>query len=312
MHESQHESIDFLQAIIRICMARRDDMRLLTFIMDGARRVGVERDGNVIDVSKELPEASVRSLIEAGRLAEIETICETAMPDYTLAELELDIPVPDPQKIFCVGVNYMNRNAEYKDGSEDPPYPSLFVRNALSFAAHGANIIRPPESEQFDYEGEIVLVIGEPGRRISQADALSHVAGLTIMNEGSIRDWLRHGKFNVTQGKNWDRSGGIGPWIETNLTGINTADMTIETRVNGEVRQSDTTASMAFPFPRLIEYISTFCTLSPGDLIATGTPTGSGGRFDPPKWLKPGDIVEVDVKGVGVLRNEVADEVVPA
>jgi len=283
-------------------------MRLLTFLKDGKKYVGAERDGVVVDLSAQLPGITVKSLIETGRIGEAERAIATAAPVGKIGDLTLDLPVPDPMKIFCVGVNYMNRNAEYKDGSEDPPYPSLFVRNPLSFAPHGSHIIRPPESDQFDYEGEIVLVMGQAGRRISQADALSHVAGLTIMNEGSIRDWLRHGKFNVTQGKNWDRSGGLGPWIETDLSKINTADMTIETRVNGEVRQSDTTASMAFPFPRLIEYISTFCTLLPGDLIATGTPTGSGGRFDPPKWLRAGDVVEVEVEGVGVLRNVVSEE----
>jgi 2-keto-4-pentenoate hydratase/2-oxohepta-3-ene-1,7-dioic acid hydratase in catechol pathway len=283
-------------------------MRLLTFIENGAQRAGVESNGQVIDLSVQFPDTSVKALIAEDRLADVAEFVKTAGAGRPLAEVQLDLPVVDPAKIFCVGVNYMNRNAEYKDGSEAPPYPSLFVRSPVSFAAHGAKIIRPPESEQLDYEGEIVLVIGKQGRRISQADAMSHVAGLTIMNEGSIRDWLRHGKFNVTQGKNWDRSGGLGPWIETDLSKINPADMKIETRVNGEVRQSDTTASMAFPFPRIIEYISTFCTLLPGDLIATGTPTGSGGRFDPPKWLKPGDVVEVEVEGVGTLSNAVGDE----
>lgn len=285
-------------------------MRLLTFVENSQRRVGVERDGRVIDVSQQFPDASSRSLIADGKLPQIEELCRTADARLLIEDVELDLPIHDPSKIFCVGVNYMNRNAEYKDGSEAPPYPSLFVRNPLSFAAHASHIIRPPESEQLDYEGEIVLVIGKPGRRISQADAMAHVAGLTIMNEGSVRDWLRHGKFNVTQGKNWDRSGGLGPWIETDLSKVDPADMKVETRVNGEIRQSDTTASMAFPFPRLVEYISTFCTLVPGDLIATGTPTGSGGRFDPPRWLKEGDTVEVEVEGVGTLRNVVAEEAV--
>ena len=285
-------------------------MRLLTFTDKGERRVGAERDGGVVDLSARLPGISAKSLIADDRLAEAADIAAQADADHALADVALDLPIPDPAKIFCVGVNYMNRNAEYKDGSEAPPYPSLFVRNPLSFAPHGASILRPPESEQLDYEGEIVLVIGKAGRRIAQDAAMSHVAGLTIMNEGSVRDWLRHGKFNVTQGKNFDQSGGLGPWIETDLGKVNPADMKIETRVNGEVRQADTTASMAFPFPRLIEYISTFCTLLPGDLIATGTPTGAGARFDPPKWLVPGDTVEVEVEGVGTLSNTVADEAV--
>ena len=153
-----------------------------------------------------------------------------------------------------------------------------------------------------------MVVIGKGGRRIPEATAWDHVGGLTIMNEGSVRDWIRHGKFNVTQGKNFDRSGAIGPWIETRPTRVEPANIRIETRVNGELRQHDTTASMAFPISRIINYISTFTTLEPGDLIATGTPTGSGGRYDPPRWLVPGDVVEVTVEGVGTLRNEVTAE----
>ena len=202
----------------------------------------------------------------------------------------------------------MSRNEEYKDNSAAPEYPSLFMRTPMSFVGHDQPILIPQESEQLDYEGEIVLVIGKSGRRIVQEDAMKHVAGLTIMNEGSVRDWLRHGKFNVTQGKNFDQTGSIGPWIETNLANINVEDMRIETHVNGELRQNDTSASMAFPFKRIIEYVSTFATLSPGDLIATGTPTGSGGRFDPPKWLKQGDEVTVSVEGIGTLSNKVERE----
>lgn len=182
------------------------------------------------------------------------------------------------------------------------------MRTPLSLVPHGEAMVIPKESEQLDYEGEIVLVIGKAGRRIVVSEAMGHVAGLTIMNEGSVRDWIRHGKFNVTQGKNFDRSGGLGPWIQTDLAGIDVADMRIKTRVNGEIRQNDTTASMAFSFAHIIEYVSTFTTLLPGDLIATGTPTGAGARFDPPKWLKPGDVVEVEVEGVGTLRNRVAQE----
>ena len=136
------------------------------------------------------------------------------------------------------------------------------------------------------------------------------VAGLTVMNEGTIRDWVRHGKFNVTPGKNWHRSGGLGPWVQTDLSGIEPTDMWVETRVNGEVRQRDTTANMAFPFARIIEYVSTFRTLAPGDMIATGTPIGAGARFDPPVWLREGDLVEVEVEGVGTLSNTVAKEVI--
>jgi 2-keto-4-pentenoate hydratase/2-oxohepta-3-ene-1,7-dioic acid hydratase in catechol pathway len=277
-------------------------MKLVTFHSDGKSRAGAVAGDGVIDLSARLGVASLKQLIQENRIAEAESITDV---DFARADVRLDLPIPDPAKILCVGVNYVNRNEEYKDGSEAPAYPSLFLRTPLSFVAHGQPLIIPRESEQLDYEGEIVLVIGKPGRRISQASAMDHVAGVTIMNEGSVRDWTRHGKFNVTQGKNFDRSGSIGPWIETlpDFTG-----MRIETRVNGELRQSDTPASMAFPFRRIIEYISTFCTVLPGDLIATGTPTGAGARFDPPKWLQEGDVVEVNVEGVGTLRNPVIRE----
>ncbi|MEM1046272.1 MAG: fumarylacetoacetate hydrolase family protein [Pseudomonadota bacterium] len=282
-------------------------MRLLTFQTPEGLHAGAVEDQAVTDLTARIGAASVRAILENEELAEKARAASRAA-DFRLDEIALDLPVTDPQKIFCVGVNYQDRNAEYRDGSAAPAYPSLFMRSPLSFSPHGQPILLPPESPQFDYEGEIVLVIGQKGRRIPAANAHDHIAGLTIMNEGSVRDWLRHGKFNVTQGKNWDRSGGLGPWIETDLSAIDLTDMHIETRVNGEVRQKDTTASMAFPFARILEYISTFCTLMPGDLIATGTPTGAGARFDPPRWLKPGDSVAVEVEGVGILENRVEAE----
>ena len=281
-------------------------MRLITFDQG---RVGATDGTEVWDLTARLGALSVKGLI-GGELAAAERACR-GPGDRLLGELALGLPLPDPGKIVCVGVNYMDRNAEYRDGQAPPERPSLFMRTALSLAPHGSPIWRPAESEQLDYEGEIVLVIGRAGRRIPAGRAHDHIAGLTAMNEGSVRDWLRHGKFNVTQGKNFDRSGGLGPWIETDLSGIRLTDMTVETRVNGEVRQRDTTANMAFPFARIIEYVSTFATLLPGDLIASGTPTGAGARFDPPRWLVPGDVVEVEVEGVGTLRNTVEDEPVP-
>jgi 2-keto-4-pentenoate hydratase/2-oxohepta-3-ene-1,7-dioic acid hydratase in catechol pathway len=216
--------------------------------------------------------------------------------------------VLQPEKIWCIGVNYGNRNAEYKDGSDLPKYPSLFVRSSSSFVGHQTPLERPRISEQLDYEGEIVLVVGKGGRHILREKAFEHIFGLTICNEGTIRDWLHHGKFNVTQGKNFDRSGSIGPWIVTSDECDPAQELTVQTRVNGELRQNDTTANMMFPFDYLISYLSTFATLKPGDLIVTGTPIGAGVRMTPPVWLKPGDLVEVEVPGVGVLRNGITDE----
>ena len=207
-----------------------------------------------------------------------------------------------------MGVNFPDRNAEYKDGSEQPKFMSLFPRFASGFTGHDRPLIRPPESHQLDYEGEVAIVIGKAGRRIAQADAYNHIAALTLCNEGTIRDWVRHAKFNVTQGKNWDNSASMGPWLVPFTNGAQIDDARIITSVNGEVRQDDVLSRMMHPIRREIEYISTFMTLQPGDIIVTGTPTGSGARLDTPQFLKPGDVVEVEVNGIGTLRNTVEDE----
>ena len=228
----------------------------------------------------------------------------------THTDFEFEMVLPNARRILCVGVNFPDRNAEYKDGSEQPKYMSLFPRFASGFTGHNRPLIRPPENETLDYEGEVAIVIGKTGRRISQADAYDHIAAMTLCNEGTIRDWVRHAKFNVTQGKNWDNSGAIGPWLVPFKDASQLDDARIITRVNGEVRQDDVLSRMMHPIRREIEYISTFMTLQPGDIIVTGTPTGSGARLDPPQYLKPGDVVEVEVNGIGTLRNTVADEVV--
>jgi len=205
-------------------------------------------------------------------------------------------------------VNYPDRNAEYRDGQDAPKYPSMFMRTPRSFVGHNTPLVRPLASQQLDYEGEVVLVIGKPGRHVSENAALDHIAGVTLCNEGSVRDWLRHAKFNVTQGKNFDASGSLGPWLVPYTSEAQIADIRLTTRVNGELRQDDRTSRLIFPFRYLISYISTFATLVPGDIIVTGTPTGAGARFDPPRYLKPGDVVEVEAEGVGLLRNGVIDE----
>ncbi len=285
--------------------------RLASFTSNGRAAYGAITDEGVIDLSARFGDRwpTLKHVIEAGALT---TLCEEAAhlkADFPVSDISYEIPIPAPEKIICVGVNFPDRNAEYKDGQEAPPNPSLFVRFPRSFTGHDQPLIRPPESEQLDYEGEIVIVIGKGGRRIAEADALSHIAALSLCNEGTIRDWVRHAKFNVTQGKNFDRSGSIGPWLIPFTDESQIADIKLETRVNGEVRQSDRTSRMIFSFRKIIAYVSTFTTLVPGDIIVTGTPTGAGARFDPPIWLKPGDVIEVEADGIGVLRNTVEDEV---
>lgn len=284
-------------------------MKIASYIHNGRESFGPVIGNGVGDARGRLSRYhSLLEVLRADALDEVRQAFVGVRADYALADVELLPPVVLPEKILCVGVNYGDRNAEYKDGSDAPKYPSLFFRTPGSVTGHEQPIVCPPESIQFDYEGEIVLVIGRGGRRIPAEEAMSHVAGLTLCNEGSVRDWLRHGKFNVTQGKNFDRSGSIGPWMVTADEIDWDKPLHLTTTVNGEVRQDDTTENLIFPFADLIAYITTFTTLKPGDCIVTGTPTGAGARFDPPRWLVPGDIVEVEVPEIGTLRNIVIAE----
>jgi 5-carboxymethyl-2-hydroxymuconate isomerase len=282
-------------------------MRLATYRQGQHESWGIiTEDDMVLDCSAVAP--SLKAAIEQDKLKAL-----SASPvGIALSEVQLLPPITHPEKIICIGVNYANRNAEYKDNSTEANYPSVFMRTPDSLTGHNLPLIRPPESHQLDYEGEIVIVIGKGGRRIPQAEAYQHIAGLTIMNEGTLRDWVRHAKFNVTQGKNFVHSGSLGPWMVTadQFTKQMYENMTVTTRVNGEVRQHDTTANMMFPFAYIIHYLSKFYFLKPGDIIATGTPNGAGARFDPPRYLVPGDIVEVEVQGVGILRNGIEDEII--
>ena len=285
--------------------------QFVSFSTTAGHGYGLVKGDGVINLSARYGELwpTLREVIEAGALGRLAGEAATMQPDLALADITFEIPIPHPEKIICVGVNFPDRNEEYKDGQAAPANPSLFIRFPRSFTGHDQPLIRPPESPQLDYEGEIVIVIGKGGRRIPEAQALDHIAALSLCNEGTIRDWVRHAKFNVTQGKNFDRSGAIGPWLVPYTDEAQLADIKLETRVNGAVRQQDRTSRMIFSFRKIINYISTFTTLVPGDMIVTGTPTGAGARFDPPIWLKPGDMVEVEADGIGILRNTIADEV---
>ena len=283
--------------------------RFATVTAGGETLYGAVTGAGFVALSPEFPEwPTLREVIAADGLHALAKAVQGRAATHPHGSFTYRIPVPSPEKIICVGVNFPDRNAEYKDGQEAPPNMSLFIRFPGSFTGEGQPLIRPPETPQLDYEGEIAVVIGKGGRRIAQADAYDHIAALTLCNEGTLRDWVRHAKFNVTQGKNWDSSGAMGPWLVPFTAAAQLDDVRLTTKVNGELRQDDRTSRMLFPIRRQIEYISTFTTLKPGDIIVTGTPTGAGARFDPPRFLVPGDVIEVEAEGIGTLTNTVEDE----
>ena len=280
---------------------------LISFLHNKAARFGRLDGETVTDLTASF-DGRFASLSDAANAEALAELYAADGASVALADVTLTAPLPSPGKIICVGVNFPDRNAEYKDGQSAPANPSLFIRFPGSFVGHGDDLRRPPESEQLDYEGEIAIVIGAGGRRIEAANAWDHIAAVTLCNEGTIRDWVRHAKFNVTQGKNFEKSAAMGPGLLAFTGPDMLADIELTTRVNGEIRQQDRTSRMIFSFTDIIAYVSTFTPLKPGDVLVCGTPTGAGARFDPPKWLKPGDIVEISADGLGTLSNGVRDE----
>jgi 2-keto-4-pentenoate hydratase/2-oxohepta-3-ene-1,7-dioic acid hydratase in catechol pathway len=285
-------------------------MHLATFNVRGRTSFGVVVGEGIVDLRTRLAPRyqSVLDILRAGALGEVKSIISGVRPDFALAEAELLPPVPGSEKILCIGVNYADRDAELAGagGNQEAKYPSMFFKPPNALVGHNAPILRPPESEQLEYEGEIALVIGKAGRRIPKHQALDHVAGITMCNEGTIRDWIRHGRFNVTQGKAWDSSGSIGPWMTTEVDLRKPLHITC--KINGQVTQDDTSDHMIFGFVDLLTYVSTFMTLKPGDIIATGTPIKLKQKPDERKWLRPGDVFEMTVPEIGTLRNTVKDE----
>ncbi len=284
-------------------------LKVASWINEGRHEYGLVEGNEAIELSSQFTQwTSLGACLSQGGFLDLLSVDISKRRAVPLHMIELTMPVPDPGKIICVGVNYPDRNAEYKDNTAAPPNPSLFVRFKESFVGHGRPIILPRVSEQLDYEGEIALVIGKGGRHINEENALEHIAALTLCNEGTVRDWVTHAKFNVTQGKNFESSGSMGPWMVPFGGAGQLSDIALRTWVNGDLRQSDRTSRMIFSPAKLISYISTFARLNPSDIILTGTPTGAGARMEPPQWLKPGDTVEVKAEGIGCLRNRVEAE----
>jgi len=281
-------------------------MRLASYNMRGRPSFGAVVGEGIVDLRSRLSRfPTLVDVFRAQALDEAKSAIAGVRPDVPFGEVELLPPLLAPEKILCIGINYANRNADFDDPNV-PKYPSMFYRHPGSFVGAGQPLVRPKVSEQLDYEGEIAMVIGREGRHVPKGLARDYILGYTLCNEGTVRDWLRHGKFNVTQGKNFDATGGLGPWIETEFDLAKPLHLTI--RKNGQDTQDDTTASMIFSFADIIAYTTTFMTLKAGDVVCTGTPVKLGPKVDPPVWLKPGDTIEVECPEIGVLRNTVVDE----
>ncbi len=280
-------------------------MKLASFTIDGEPGYGLVDGGAVHAASPRFRSRfpDLRSVIAAGATAQLAG--DVGAAAATTDRVRYRPPLPDARRILCIGVNYRPHIREM--GREVPDYPVVFTRFASSLVGHGESIIRPRESRQFDFEGELAVVIGRAARRVPRERAFDCVAGYSCFMDGSIRDFQKHtGQF--TPGKNFDCSGAMGPCIVTADEIDEPARLELTTRVNGQVMQRARLADLVFDIPALIAYCSTFTRLEPGDVIATGTPGGVGAARRPPVWLQPGDVVEVDVPGVGCLRSQVLDE----
>jgi 2-keto-4-pentenoate hydratase/2-oxohepta-3-ene-1,7-dioic acid hydratase in catechol pathway len=281
-------------------------MKVASFTIAGTASYGIVTDKGVIDAGRRLAAfATLKTLLAKGSLGELKKLAGET-PDYALKDVALLPTVPDPDKIFCIGVNYATHLAE--SGHPTPPHPMIFTRFANSQVGHGQPMIRPLESERFDYEGEMAVVIGKAGRRISREAALGHVAGYACYNDGSIRDWQRH-TSQFAPGKNFAGTGGFGPWMVTTDELTDVSKQTLITRLNGVEVQKAPISDLVFDVQALIAYCSTFTELAPGDVIVTGTTGGVGAYRTPPLWMKGGDVVEIEISGIGILRNPVKDEV---
>jgi 2-keto-4-pentenoate hydratase/2-oxohepta-3-ene-1,7-dioic acid hydratase in catechol pathway len=280
-------------------------MKLASYMADGRPSFGVVAGDGVIDVPPLMNGkiSSLREALAANVLDDIRRLTAGHAPDRALSGLQFLPVVPDPRRIVCVGINYRSHAAE--TGRDISPAPSVFLRLADTLLGHGQPLVRPRVSEQFDFEGELAAVIGRPGRHVSAADALGHVAGYTSFVDGSVRDYQ---KFSVTSGKNFPATGPLGPVMVTADEIPDPTRLTLVTCLNGEEMQRSGTDLLIYSIPQIVKFVSDFTSLSPGDIIATGTPAGVGHRRTPPVWMKPGDVLEVEISGIGTLRNPVIAE----
>ena len=280
-------------------------MKLASYVANGKECFGVVIGDGVVTLNERLGGryASLRDALAGGALAEIRKAAAGAKADHRFADIKWRPAIPNPEKILCAGINYRSHAAE--TGRELPKQPSMFIRLADTLTGHEGEMIRPSVSQHFDFEGELALVIGRGGRHIPVERAHDHVAGYTCLVDGSVRDYQ---KFSVTSGKNFPGTGPLGPWIVTTDEIPDPTRLTLTTRLNGQVVQKSGTDLLIYSVPQIIAFCSDFTALAPGDVIATGTPDGVGHRRNPPLWMKPGDVLEVEISGIGTLRSRVVDE----
>ncbi|MSP36822.1 MAG: FAA hydrolase family protein [Limnohabitans sp.] len=281
-------------------------MKCLSFSIDGRSTYGALLDAGLVDLGSVLGDQypSLLDVIEAGQWALMAHTAHNTKPQLSLTQVVLQLPMPNVKRIFCVGRNYKGHVAEV--GAKLPEHPSLFLRTAQSLAPTEQPIVRPRVSTNFDFEGELTFVIGKAGRHIPKENALQHVFGYTIMNDGSVRDYQF--KHSVAVGKNFERAGSMGPWVVTSDEIPDPSKLILSTHLNGQQVQHSPTDDLIFDVPTIIAYISQFTTLQPGDVIATGTPDGVGFVRTPPLWLQPNDVLTVTISGIGTLTNKVIDE----
>jgi 2-keto-4-pentenoate hydratase/2-oxohepta-3-ene-1,7-dioic acid hydratase in catechol pathway len=278
-------------------------MKLASYIADNHPAFGVVVADGVVTMNVRTRYASLREAIAAGALDELRRLADGTRPDHKVGEIRFLPAIPDPGKILCAGINYRSHAAE--TGRDIPKAPSMFVRFTDTLTGHDGEMIRPTVSECFDFEGELAIVIGRAGRHIKEERALDHVAGYTCFVDGSVRDYQ---KISVTSGKNFPATGPLGPWIVTTDEIPDPARLTLVTRLNGNEMQRSGTDMLIHSVPAIVAFCSNFTELSPGDIIATGTPEGVGHRRTPPLWMKAGDVLEVEISGIGTLRTRIVDE----